>query len=51
LLPWLTYNYTYLGQFTLSPADGQYISIPLNAKEIGEPKAKRASAEDEADDR
>jgi len=28
--------------FTLSPAPGQYLSIPLTAAQIGEPKAKRA---------
>ncbi|TCV92325.1 carboxypeptidase family protein [Luteibacter rhizovicinus] len=27
--------------FTLSPADGQYISVPLTAKDIGEPTPKR----------
>ncbi len=36
------YNPGRANTFTLSPADGQYISIPLNAVEIGEPKAKRA---------
>ena len=28
--------------FTLSPAPGQYLSIPLTAAQIGEPKAKRS---------
>jgi hypothetical protein len=38
---WL-YNPGRANTFTVSPADGQYISIPLTADDIGEPKAKRA---------
>jgi TonB-dependent Receptor Plug Domain len=38
---WL-YNPGVANTFTLSPAPGQYLSIPLTAKDIGEPKAKRA---------
>jgi hypothetical protein len=38
---WL-YNPGRANTFTVSPAAGQYISIPLTADDIGEPKAKRA---------
>jgi len=38
---WL-YNPGRANTFTLSPADGQYLSVPLSAKDIGEPKAKRS---------
>ncbi|MET0936487.1 MAG: TonB-dependent receptor [Luteibacter sp.] len=38
---WL-YNPGRANTFTVSPADGQYLSVPLTADEIGEPKAKRA---------
>ncbi|MBB3227932.1 hypothetical protein FHW69_002564 [Luteibacter sp. Sphag1AF] len=38
---WL-YNPGRANTFTLSPADGQYISVPLTADAIGEPKPKRA---------
>ena len=37
---WL-YNPGNHGTFVLSPSPGQYLSIPLTAKEIGEPSAKR----------
>ncbi|WP_165488675.1 MULTISPECIES: TonB-dependent receptor [Dyella] len=37
---WL-YNPGNGATFTLSPAPGQYLSVPLTAREIGEPKAKR----------
>jgi hypothetical protein len=38
---WL-YNPGRANTFTVSPAPGQYLSVPLTAKEIGEPQAKRA---------
>jgi hypothetical protein len=38
---WL-YNPGVANTFTLSPAPGQYLSIPLTGADIGEPKAKRA---------
>jgi hypothetical protein len=38
---WL-YNPGRANTFTVSPAPGQYISVPLTADDIGEPKAKRA---------
>jgi len=37
---WL-YNPGVANTFTLSPAPGQYLSVPLTGAEIGEPKAKR----------
>ena len=37
---WL-YNPGNHGTFVLSPSPGQYLEIPLNASEIGEPHAKR----------
>ncbi|MGY3229050.1 hypothetical protein ACVWWJ_000534 [Luteibacter sp. HA06] len=38
---WL-YNPGRANTFTVSPADGQYLSVPLTADQIGEPRAKRA---------
>ncbi|HEY9130332.1 MAG TPA: TonB-dependent receptor [Dyella sp.] len=38
---WL-YNPGVANTFTLSPAAGQYLSVPLTAAQIGEPKAKRS---------
>ena len=38
---WL-YNPGRANTFTVSPADGQYLSVPLTADAIGEPRAKRA---------
>ncbi|PTR35188.1 TonB-dependent receptor-like protein [Luteibacter sp. OK325] len=38
---WL-YNPGRANTFTVSPAEGQYLSVPLTADDIGEPRAKRA---------